>query len=50
MRIRAYRDNTSAWHLDLIGESANPWSVDLVSVTAAVVLVSGFVCVLASHF
>lgn len=50
MRFRAYRDNTSAWHLDLIGENANPWSVDLVSVCAAIVLVTGFVCALASHF
>jgi hypothetical protein len=46
VRIRTYRDNTQAWHLDLVGDA---WSVDLVSVIAAAVLISGFVCALAIH-
>jgi hypothetical protein len=47
VRIQTYRDNTYAWHLDLVGDA---WSVDLVSVTAAAVLVSGFACALAANF
>jgi hypothetical protein len=46
MRLRTYRDTTYAWHLDLIGDA---WSVDLVYVSAAILLVSGFVCAVLSH-
>jgi hypothetical protein len=47
MLIRTYRDNTYAWHVDSVG---NAWSIDLVSVTAAAVLASGFACALAAKF
>lgn len=39
MRLQTLRDNHRAWHLDLIG---NGWALDLVTVTAAAVLVTGF--------
>jgi hypothetical protein len=50
MRLRTYRDTTFAWHLDLVSGSAETWSVDLVYVSASILLVSGFVCALLSHF
>jgi hypothetical protein len=40
MHLHTYRDEASSRHLDLIGYH---WSVDLVAVTAAGVLVVGFV-------
>ena len=44
MRFRTYRDNTGSRHFDLIGGGGHPWSVDLVAITAAGILVLGFVC------
>jgi hypothetical protein len=44
MRVRTYRDQAYARHFDLIGTGVEPWTVDLVSVAAAMLLVSGFVC------
>lgn len=46
MRIRTYRDQAYARHFDLIGGGVEPWSIDLVSVAAAMLLVTGFVCAL----
>jgi hypothetical protein len=43
MRIRTYRDETHSQHVDLIGAE---WSVDLVSMSAATLLVAGFVSAL----
>ena len=41
MHLHTYRDETHSRHFDLIGHR---WSVDLVAVTAAGVLVVGFAC------
>lgn len=47
MRVRTYRDEAQSVHMDLIGGGVQPWSVDLVSLSAAALLVSGFFCALA---
>ena len=49
MRVRTYRDQALARHFDLVGEGAEPWTLDLVSVTFAALLLSGFVCAVAVH-
>jgi hypothetical protein len=41
MHLHTYRDENRSRHLDLIGQH---WSVDLVTVTAASILVLGFAC------
>ena len=41
MHLQTYRDEQRAGHFDLVRDR---WSVDLVSLVAAVVLLSGFVC------
>jgi hypothetical protein len=46
MRLRTYRDDAGSRHFDLIGGGDHPWSVDLVVITAAGILVLGFVCAL----
>jgi len=46
MRIRTYRDEAYSRHFDLIGGAVQPWSVDLVSVSASTLLAVGFVCAL----
>ena len=50
MRIHSYRDESHSRHFDLIGEDDHPWSIDLVSVTAAGILVVGFACALMAHW
>jgi hypothetical protein len=49
MRIRTYRDEAYSRHFDLIGGGAHPWTLDLISLSAASLLVSGFVCALLAH-
>ena len=44
MRLRTYRDESRACHLDHVGGSANPWTIDLVSLVATLILVTSFVC------
>jgi hypothetical protein len=46
MHLRTYRDDTGSRHFDLISGGGHPWSVDLVAITAAGILVLGFVCAL----
>jgi hypothetical protein len=43
MRLRTYRDDTGSRHF---GGGGHSWSVDLVAITAAGILVLGFVCAL----
>jgi hypothetical protein len=43
MYLQTYRDKDHSRHFDLVGDH---WSIDLVSVTAASVLLAGFVCAL----
>lgn len=49
MRFHTYRDESRACHLDLIGGTTTPWSIDLVSVGAATLLLASFVCALAAQ-
>ena len=39
MRVRTYRDQACSRHLDLIGAK---WSIDLVAISAATLLLAGF--------
>ena len=41
MHLHTYRDEQHSRHLDLIGRN---WSIDLVTVTAAGILMVGFAC------
>jgi hypothetical protein len=41
MHLHTYRDEQNSRHLDLIGRN---WSIDLVTVTAAGILMVGFAC------
>jgi hypothetical protein len=50
MRLHSYRDESQSRHFDLIGEGGDPWSIDLVSVTASGVLVVGFARALMAHW
>lgn len=49
MRLRAYRDKDHSLHLDLLGNGVKPWTVDLVSTSAAAMLVTAFACALAAN-
>lgn len=42
MRLHSYRDECHSTHFNLIGGGSRPWSIDLVSVAAAGMLVLGF--------
>jgi hypothetical protein len=46
MRFQTYRDQSRSRHFDLIGGRGHPWQIDLVSVTAAALLMVGFACAL----
>lgn len=48
MRIRAYRDQAHSGHLDLTGGDGR-WTIDLVAVMAAAILLLGFAAALAQH-
>jgi hypothetical protein len=49
MRLRTYRDETYACHLDLVGGNDTPWKVDLVKWLAGCVLVTGLCCALVAQ-
>jgi len=46
MHLHMYRDERRSGHLDLVGEGEQPWTIDLVAVTAAVILVVSLVIAL----
>jgi hypothetical protein len=46
MRLKSYRDESRFRHFDLTWGGERPRSIDLVSVTASVILVVGFACAL----
>jgi hypothetical protein len=45
MRFQTYRDEQRSRHFDLVGDH---WSIDLVTVTAAGILLVGFICAIAA--
>jgi hypothetical protein len=47
--IFTYRDESRSRHFDLVGEGEHPWTIDLVTVTAAAILVVGFASALVAH-
>jgi hypothetical protein len=49
MHLRLYRDESRSGHFDLVGEGDHPWIIDLVTVTAAAILVVGFASALVAH-
>jgi hypothetical protein len=49
MHLHMYRDESRSGHLDLVGEGDHPWTIDLVAVTAAAILVVGFVIALTAQ-
>ncbi len=49
MHFHVYRDEDRAGHVDLVGEGDQPWTIDLVSLTAAAILVVGFACAIVAH-
>ena len=42
MRLHAYRDKNRSGHVELVGGGDHPWTIDLVTVIAAAILVIGF--------
>jgi hypothetical protein len=42
MHLHTYRDEDRSTHFDFVGGRAHPWTIDLVTVTAAAILVAGF--------
>ena len=42
MHLHIYRDESRAGHIDLVGEGDHPWTIDLVFVVTAAILVVGF--------
>jgi hypothetical protein len=49
MRFQTYRDESRSRHFDLSGGTGHPWSIDLVSLAASVILLLGFACALAAQ-
>ncbi len=49
MHFHVYRDQNRAGHVDLVGEGDHPWTVDLVTLTAAAILVVGFACAIVAN-
>jgi hypothetical protein len=50
MHLHIYRDESHSGHVDLVGEGDHPWSIDLVTVIAAAIMLVGFAAALAAHF
>jgi hypothetical protein len=50
MRIHTYRDEAHSRHFYLIIDGPKPWSLDLVSVSASTLLLTGFVSALWVQF
>ena len=48
MRVHTHRDESRSRHFDLVGGGGHPWTIDLVTVTVAAILVVGFTCALAA--
>ena len=49
MHLHLHRDESRSGHLDLVGEGNHPWTIDLVTVTTAAILVVGFAGALVAH-
>jgi len=49
MHLHLYRDESRSGHFDLVGEGDHPWTIDLVTMTVAAILVVGFAGALVAH-
>jgi len=49
MHLHLYRDESRSGHFDVVGEGDHPWTIDLVTVTVAAILVVGFAGALVAH-
>ena len=49
IHLHLHRDESRSGHLDLVGEGDHPWTIDLVTVTVAAILVVGFAGALVAH-
>ena len=49
MHLHLYRDESRSGHFDLVGEGDHPWTIDLVTMTVAAILVVGFAGALVPH-
>jgi hypothetical protein len=50
MHLHIYRDESHSGHVDLVGEGEHPWSIDLITVAAAAIMLVGSAAALAAHF
>jgi hypothetical protein len=42
MHLHVYRDESRSGHIEIVGEGDHPWTIDLVFVVTATVLLLGF--------
>jgi hypothetical protein len=49
MHLHIYRDESRSGHVHLVGEGDHPWSIDLVTLLAAVIMLVGFTVALVAH-
>lgn len=49
MHLHAFRDESRSGHLDIVGDGKHRWTIDLITVAAAAVLVVGFVAAIAAQ-
>lgn len=49
MHLQAYRDEAHSGHLELLGGGDRPWTIDLVSLTSEIMLITGFAAAIAVY-
>ena len=49
MHLHIYRDESRAGHIEIVGEGDHPWTIDLVFVVTAAILVVGFAGAVVAH-
>jgi len=49
MHLHIYRDESRSGHVDLVGEGDHPWTIDLVAVITAAIMLVSFAAALAAH-
>ena len=49
MHLHIYRDESRSGHIEIVGEGDHPWTIDLVTVVAAAILMVGFAGALVAH-
>jgi hypothetical protein len=49
MHLHIYRDESRSGHVDLVGDGDHPWSIDLITMIAAAIMLVGFAAALAAR-